>query len=47
MISVHRLPGVHDPHEVADYVKCARAWTFRVGYGLVAVYALKVALPLP
>lgn len=25
----------------------ARAWTFRIGYGLVAVYALKVALPLP
>lgn len=25
----------------------ARAWTFRVGYGLVAVYAVKVALPLP
>ncbi|MFI5803262.1 LysE family transporter [Streptomyces sp. NPDC051561] len=24
-----------------------RAWTFRVGYGLVAVYAVKVALPLP
>ncbi len=24
-----------------------RAWTFRLGYGLVAVYALKVALPLP
>ncbi|MFE3324929.1 lysine transporter LysE [Streptomyces sp. NPDC059176] len=25
----------------------ARAWTFRLGYGLVAVYAVKVALPLP
>ncbi|NUL06806.1 hypothetical protein HRW07_26950 [Streptomyces lunaelactis] len=25
----------------------ARAWTFRTGYGLVAVYAVKVALPLP
>lgn len=25
----------------------ARAWTFRVGYGLVAVYAVKIALPLP
>ncbi|MFF4229847.1 LysE family transporter [Streptomyces sp. NPDC001820] len=25
----------------------ARAWTFRIGYGLVAVYAVKVALPLP
>lgn len=25
----------------------ARAWTFRAGYGLVAVYAVKVALPLP
>ncbi|MFG3493991.1 lysine transporter LysE [Streptomyces sp. NPDC047928] len=25
----------------------ARRWTFRVGYGLVAVYAVKVALPLP
>ncbi|UUN26735.1 LysE family transporter [Streptomyces sp. FIT100] len=25
----------------------ARAWTFRVGFGLVAVYAVKVALPLP
>ncbi|MFI1395315.1 LysE family transporter [Streptomyces sp. NPDC020681] len=25
----------------------ARVWTFRVGYGLVAVYAVKVALPLP
>lgn len=24
-----------------------RAWTFRIGYGLVAVYAVKVALPLP
>jgi threonine/homoserine/homoserine lactone efflux protein len=25
----------------------ARAWTFRAGYGLVAVYAVRVALPLP
>lgn len=25
----------------------ARAWTFRIGYGLIAVYAVKVALPLP
>lgn len=25
----------------------ARAWTFRIGYGLVAVYAVKVAIPLP
>ncbi|MER7760255.1 LysE family transporter [Streptomyces sp. NPDC097619] len=25
----------------------ARAWTFRAGYGLVAVYAVKIALPLP
>ncbi|MEV6728585.1 MULTISPECIES: LysE family transporter [unclassified Streptomyces] len=25
----------------------ARAWTFRLGYGLVAAYALKIALPLP
>ncbi|MEU0394786.1 hypothetical protein ABZ208_18795 [Streptomyces sp. NPDC006208] len=25
----------------------ARAWTFRLGYGLVAVYAVNVALPLP
>lgn len=25
----------------------ARAWTFRIGYGLVAVYAVRVALPLP
>lgn len=25
----------------------ARAWTFRIGYGLVAVYAVGVALPLP
>ncbi|MEV6398361.1 hypothetical protein AB0M39_26895 [Streptomyces sp. NPDC051907] len=25
----------------------ARAWTFRIGFGLVAVYAVKVALPLP
>ncbi|MEU3499409.1 LysE family transporter [Streptomyces hundungensis] len=25
----------------------ARAWTFRAGYGLVALYAVKVALPLP
>jgi len=25
----------------------ARAWTFRIGYGLVAVYAVKIALPLP
>ncbi|MFJ2741141.1 LysE family transporter [Streptomyces sp. NPDC087440] len=24
-----------------------RAWTFRVGFGLVAVYAVKIALPLP
>uniref|UniRef100_A0AAU2VAV3 Lysine transporter LysE n=1 Tax=Streptomyces sp. NBC_00003 TaxID=2903608 RepID=A0AAU2VAV3_9ACTN len=24
----------------------ARAWTFRAGYGLVALYAVKVALPL-
>ncbi|KJY16276.1 hypothetical protein VR46_45295, partial [Streptomyces sp. NRRL S-444] len=24
----------------------ARAWTFRLGYGLVAAYALKIALPL-
>ncbi|MFJ8583815.1 hypothetical protein ACIRD2_04030 [Streptomyces sp. NPDC093595] len=24
-----------------------RKWTFRAGYGLVAVYAVKVALPLP
>ncbi|MER5730054.1 LysE family transporter [Streptomyces sp. NPDC002138] len=25
----------------------ARAWTFRLGYGLIAVYAVKIALPLP
>ncbi|MFE9253651.1 hypothetical protein [Streptomyces sp. NPDC006879] len=25
----------------------ARAWTFRVGYGLVALYAVKIALPFP
>ncbi|MFI5638951.1 hypothetical protein ACIA8H_16180 [Streptomyces goshikiensis] len=25
----------------------ARTWTFRLGYGLVAAYALKIALPLP
>ncbi|MFB7464270.1 LysE family transporter [Streptomyces sp. NPDC056224] len=25
----------------------ARAWTFRLGYGLVAAYAIKIALPLP
>ncbi len=25
----------------------ARVWTFRLGYGLVAAYAVKVALPLP
>ncbi|MGW1768957.1 LysE family transporter [Streptomyces sp. NPDC002073] len=25
----------------------ARVWTFRVGYGLVALYAVKIALPLP
>jgi arginine exporter protein ArgO len=25
----------------------ARAWTFRAGYGLVAVYAVRIALPLP
>ncbi|WP_240140226.1 LysE family transporter [Streptomyces sp. MUM 178J] len=25
----------------------ARAWTFRIGYGLVAAYAVKIALPLP
>lgn len=25
----------------------ARMWTFRLGYGLVALYAVKVALPLP
>ncbi|MEV4329258.1 lysine transporter LysE [Streptomyces sp. NPDC049597] len=25
----------------------ARAWTFRIGFGLVAVYAVKIALPLP
>ncbi|MFJ3176156.1 LysE family transporter [Streptomyces roseus] len=25
----------------------ARAWTFRLGYGLVAAYALKLAFPLP
>ncbi|MEU2158100.1 LysE family transporter [Streptomyces sp. NPDC019396] len=25
----------------------ARAWTFRVGFGLVAVYAVRLALPLP
>ncbi|MGZ9930814.1 LysE family transporter [Streptomyces sp. NC-S4] len=25
----------------------ARVWTFRLGYGLVAAYALKIALPLP
>jgi arginine exporter protein ArgO len=24
-----------------------RVWTFRAGYGLVAIYAVKVALPLP
>ncbi|MDQ1010958.1 hypothetical protein QFZ82_005443 [Streptomyces sp. V4I23] len=24
-----------------------RAWTFRIGFGLVAVYAVKIALPLP
>lgn len=27
--------------------EAARAWTFRIGYGLVAVYAVEVALPLP
>ncbi|MFB8394250.1 LysE family transporter [Streptomyces yangpuensis] len=25
----------------------ARVWTFRLGYGVVAAYALKIALPLP
>lgn len=25
----------------------ARVWTFRIGFGLVAVYAVKIALPLP
>lgn len=25
----------------------ARIWTFRLGYGLVAAYAVKIALPLP
>ncbi|MET3983659.1 LysE family transporter [Streptomyces sp. PvR034] len=25
----------------------ARAWTFRLGYGLIALYAVKIALPLP
>ncbi|MBT2366222.1 hypothetical protein J7E88_13110 [Streptomyces sp. ISL-10] len=25
----------------------ARAWTFRIGFGLVAVYAVNIALPLP
>ncbi|MFB6806865.1 LysE family transporter [Streptomyces sp. NPDC056387] len=25
----------------------ARAWTFRLGYGLVAAYALRIAFPLP
>ncbi|MEU6211015.1 LysE family transporter [Streptomyces sp. NPDC047023] len=25
----------------------ARVWTFRLGYGLVATYAVKIALPLP
>ncbi|MFE9932390.1 LysE family transporter [Streptomyces sp. NPDC005533] len=25
----------------------ARVWTFRLGYGLVAAYALKIAFPLP
>ncbi|MEV6650993.1 LysE family transporter [Streptomyces sp. NPDC051219] len=25
----------------------ARAWTFRIGYGLVALYAVKIAVPLP
>ncbi|MFJ5634631.1 hypothetical protein ACIQF5_18605 [Streptomyces goshikiensis] len=25
----------------------ARTWTFRLGYGLVAAYALKIAFPLP
>ncbi|MFC4957302.1 LysE family transporter [Streptomyces mauvecolor] len=25
----------------------ARAWTFRAGYGLVTLYAVKVAIPLP
>ncbi|MER7465060.1 LysE family transporter [Streptomyces sp. NPDC097981] len=25
----------------------ARAWTFRLGYGLVAAYAVKIAVPLP
>ncbi|MFF3858189.1 LysE family transporter [Streptomyces sp. NPDC002209] len=25
----------------------ARTWTFRLGYGLVVAYALKIALPLP
>ncbi|MEO3973292.1 hypothetical protein [Streptomyces sp. CAU 1734] len=25
----------------------ARSWTFRIGFGLVAVHAVKVALPLP
>ncbi|MEU1078138.1 hypothetical protein ABZ404_36730 [Streptomyces sp. NPDC005878] len=27
--------------------EAARTWTFRIGYGLVAAYAIKVALPLP
>ncbi|GGP39282.1 lysine transporter LysE [Streptomyces melanogenes] len=27
--------------------EAARMWTFRLGYGLVALYAVKVALPLP
>ncbi|MDX6765022.1 hypothetical protein SIN09_37990, partial [Streptomyces sp. F8] len=25
----------------------ARVWTFRLGYGLVAAYAVRIALPLP
>ncbi|MEU6862959.1 LysE family transporter [Streptomyces sp. NPDC046876] len=40
LVALGALAGRRIPPEV-------RTWTFRLGYGLVAVYAVKIALPLP
>ncbi|MEU2389865.1 LysE family transporter [Streptomyces sp. NPDC007369] len=40
LVAVGALAGRKVPARV-------RVWTFRLGYGLVAAYAVKVALPLP
>ncbi|WP_405788785.1 LysE family transporter [Streptomyces sp. NBC_00029] len=40
LVALGSLAGHRIPHG-------ARVWTFRLGYGLVAAYALKIAFPLP